>query len=149
MIDPRGPRFAAAVTTVVLAVVLLTGSAWLLAAQTAVFAAGAFAGLHRSPYGVVFRRFVRPRLTPPAELEASTPPRFAQGVGFAFGLVGTLALALGASTLGLVAAGLALAAAFLNAAFGFCLGCEMYLLGRRVLPSRPAVVAPVAEEASA
>jgi hypothetical protein len=151
MIDPRGPRFAAAVTTLVLAVVLLTGSAWLLAAQTAVFAVGAFAGLHRSPYGVVFRRFIRPRLAPPAELEASTPPRFAQGVGFAFGLVGTLALALGASTLGLVAAGLALAAAFLNAAFGFCLGCEMYLLGRRLLPLRPAVVAgsPVAEEASA
>ncbi len=149
MIDPRGPRFAAAVTTLVLAVVLLTGSVWLLAAQTAVFAVGAFAGLHRSPYGVAFRRFVRPRLAPPAELEASTPPRFAQGVGFAFGLVGTLALALGASTVGLVAAGLALAAAFLNAAFGFCLGCEMYLLGRRLLPARPAVVAPAVEEASA
>ncbi len=95
MIDPRGPRFAAALTTGVLAVVLLTGSAWLLAAQTVVFAIGAFAGLQHSPYGVLFKRFVRPRLAPPSELESSTPPRFAQGVGFTFGLVGTVALALG------------------------------------------------------
>ena len=153
MIDPRGQRFAAAVTTVVLAVVLLTGSAWLLAAQTVVFAVGAFAGLHRSPYGVLFRRLVRPRLGPPSELESEAPPRFAQGVGFAFGLVGTLALALGASTVGLVAVGMALAAAFLNAAFGFCLGCEMYLIGRRLLPSRAntqlTTRSPLAEEATA
>jgi len=131
VIDPRGQRFAAALTTVVLAAVLLTGSVWLLAAQTAVFAIGAFGGLQRSPYGVLFRRVVRPRLAPPSELESATPPRFAQGVGFAFGLLGTLALALGASTVGLIAVGLALAAAFLNAAFGFCLGCEIYLLARR------------------
>lgn len=139
MIDPRGPRFAAAVTTLVLATVLLTGSVWLLVAQTAVFAVGAFAGLHRSPYGVAFRRFVRPRLAPPTELESAAPPRFAQGVGFAFAVVGTAALALGATTVGLVAVGLALAAAFLNAAFGFCLGCEVYLLGRRLLPVRAAI----------
>ena len=150
MIDPRGPRFAAAVTTVVLAVVLLTGSVWLLAAQTVVFAIGAFAGLHRSPYGVLFRNYVRPRLTPPAELEAAAPPRFAQGVGFVFALVGTVALALDATTVGLVAVGLALAAAFLNAVFAFCLGCEMYLIGRRLLPSRAsAPAAPITEEASA
>jgi len=132
MIDPRGQRFAAGVTSVILAVVLLTSSAWLLAAQTVVFALGAFLGLRRSPYSWVYRRLVRPRIGPPAELEASAPPRFAQGVGFGFGLVGTVALVAGATTVGLVAAGLALAAAFLNAAFGFCLGCELYLFGRRL-----------------
>ena len=133
MVDPRGPRFAAGVTAVVLAVVLLTGSGWLLAAQAVVFALGAFVGLQYSPYSAVYRRVVRPRLGPPAELEASAPPRFAQGVGFGFALVGTIALALDATTAGLVAVGLALGAAFLNAAFGFCLGCEMYLVGRRAL----------------
>jgi hypothetical protein len=138
MIDPRGPRFVAAITTVVLAAVLLTGSVWLIAAQTVVFALGAFAGLKRNPYSVVYARLVRPRLAPPAELEASAPPRFAQGVGFAFGLVGTLALALDATTVGLIAVGLAFAAAFLNAAFGFCLGCEMYLIGRRIVRPRSA-----------
>ena len=136
MVDPRGLRFVAGVTTVVLAVVLLTGNVWLLAAQTVVFALGAFAGLQRHPYGVVFGRFVRPRLSPPSELEPSAPPRFAQGVGFAFALFGTVALALGATTAGLVAVGFALAAAFLNVAFGFCLGCETYLIARRVLRPR-------------
>src|SRR6266540_6176413 len=61
-VDPRGPRFGAAVTTLVLALVLLSGSGWLLAAQAAVFALGAFAGLQYSPYGLMFSRFVRPRL---------------------------------------------------------------------------------------
>ncbi len=153
MIDPRGPRFAAALTTVVLAIVLVTGNVWLLAAQTAVFAVGAFVGLQRTPYAAVYRGLVRPRLAPPTELEAAAPPRFAQGVGFGFGLIGTMALALGASTVGLVAVGLALAAAFLNAAFGFCLGCEMYLIGRRLTGTRSSRVvtatSPVAEEAAA
>ncbi|MEO8108039.1 MAG: DUF4395 domain-containing protein [Actinomycetes bacterium] len=153
VIDPRGPRFAAALTTVVLAIVLLTGNAWLLAAQTVVFALGAFAGLARSPYSAVYRRLVRPRLAPPTDLESAAPPRFAQGVGFGFGLIGTIALVLGASTVGLVAVGLALAAAFLNAAFGFCLGCEVYLIGRRLLGTRTTTVvptaAPINEEAAA
>ncbi|MEU2630514.1 DUF4395 family protein, partial [Kitasatospora sp. NPDC007106] len=52
-------------------------------------------------------------------------------VGLAFALVGTLGFLSGADWLGLAATGLALAAAFLNAAFGYCLGCEAYLLLRR------------------
>jgi hypothetical protein len=130
-IDPRGPRFAATLTSVVLAIALITGSGWLLAAQTVVFALGAFAGLGRSPYGWLYRAFVRPRLGPPSELEAAAPPRFAQGVGFGFALVGTLGYLTGATWLGIAATALALAAAFLNAAFGYCLGCELYLLFRR------------------
>ena len=134
-IDPRGPRFAAVLTTVVLAVVLLTGSALLLAVQALVFALGA-AG--RSPYGEVYRRLVRPRLGPPAELEDARPPQFAQVVGLAFAVVGVLGLVTGATTLGLVATAAALAAAFLNAAFGLCLGCELYLIFRRTTSSKGA-----------
>ena len=128
MIDPRGPRFAAWLTTFVLAAVLLTGSGWLLAAQAVVFALGA-AG--RSPYAWLFRTAVRPRLGPPVELEDARPPRFAQSVGLAFALVGVLGAVLGVDALFLAATGLALAAAFLNAAFGLCLGCEMYLFWKR------------------
>jgi hypothetical protein len=131
-IDPRGARFGAIITTVVLAIVLVTESAWLLAAQGAVFAVGAFFGLKASPYGLVYRALVRPRLGPPSELEAEAPPRFAQAVGLVFAVVGTIGFATGLTWLGLVATGMALAAAFLNAAFGFCLGCEIYLLARRV-----------------
>ncbi|MHC5904015.1 DUF4395 domain-containing protein [Streptomyces sp. S6] len=131
-IDARGPRFGAAVTTAVLAVVLITGSGRLLAWQTLVFALGAAGGVARSPYGWVFRTFVRPRLGPPSAFEAPEPPRFAQAVGLLFAGVGLAGFGLDAQWLGLTATGLALAAAFLNAAFGYCLGCELYLLARRV-----------------
>ncbi|MFF7331348.1 DUF4395 domain-containing protein [Streptomyces sp. NPDC090306] len=135
-IDVRGPRFGAAVTTVVLAVVLLTGSAWLLAWQTLAFALGAAGGVARSPYGLLFRTVVRPRLGPPTRFEAPEPPRFAQAVGLAFAVVGLVGLTAGPHWLGLAATGAALAAAFLNAAFDYCLGCETYLLVRRVTAGR-------------
>jgi Domain of unknown function (DUF4395) len=112
------------VTTLVLAVVLLTGSAWLLAAQAVVFALGS---RDRNPYGALFRRVVRPRLGPPADLEDPAPVRFAQTVGLAFALAGLLGAVAGLTPLFLAATAGALAAAFLNAAFGFCLGCQLYL----------------------
>ncbi|MET7746341.1 DUF4395 domain-containing protein [Streptomyces sp. NPDC005385] len=132
-IDVRGPRFGAVVTTVVLAATLITGSTWLLAWQTLAFALGASGGVTRSPYGWLFRRVVRPRLGPPAQFEAPEPPQFAQAVGLVFAVVGLIGFTAGPQWLGLAATGCALAAAFLNAAFGYCLGCEMYLLVRRVM----------------
>ena len=135
-VDPRGPRFGAAITSTVLAIVLLTTPSTLatalLSAQTLVFALGAFAGLQFHPYGWIFRKFVRPRIGAPAEMEDSAPLRFAQLVGFLFAVTGLVSLLTGASNLALIAIGFALAAAFLNAAFNICLGCEMYLLGKRL-----------------
>ena len=135
-IDVRGPRFAAWVTSAVLVVVLLTGSGVLLAVQAVVFAIGAFVGMRYAPYGVVFRTLLAPRLGPVREREPEAPLRFAQLVGFLFAVVGTAGYLLGAPTVGAVAAGFALVAALLNAAAGFCLGCEMYLLVRRAMPAR-------------
>ncbi len=135
-IDPRGPRFAATLTTLVLAVALLSTTTALtvalLAAQAVLFAIGAFAGIQNTPYGWAFRTLLRPRLGPPDELEDATPPRFAQAVGLGFAVVALAGFLTGATLLGAVATGAALAAAFLNAAFGFCLGCEVYLLGKRL-----------------
>lgn len=122
MIDPRGPRFAAWITTLVLAVVLLTGSAWLLTAQAVVFALGATG---HNPYALLWKRFLR--RTPPAELESAAPPRFAQLVGLVFAGIALVGFVTGLTALALIATGAALAAAFLNAAFGICLGCEIYL----------------------
>jgi hypothetical protein len=124
-IDPRGPRTAAALTTVVLAVSIVTRSAWVAGAQAVVFALGA-AGV--SPYQWIFRVLVRPRLTPPAEREAAAPTRFAQAVGLVFAAAGAIGFATGVDALGFLCTGFALGAAFLNAAFGLCLGCELYLL---------------------
>jgi Domain of unknown function (DUF4395) len=135
-VDVRGPRFGAWVTTVVLAVALLTASGWLVAAQAVVFAVGAFAGLRYAPYGVLFRTLVAPRLGPVREREPEAPPRFAQLVGLLFALVGAAGYLLGAPLVGAVATGLALVAALLNAATGFCLGCELYLTVRRAQTAR-------------
>jgi Domain of unknown function (DUF4395) len=145
-VDPRGQRFNAALTAIVLVVVLITGSGWLLAAQAVVFGIGAVFGLRYSPYGFIYRAFIRPRLGPPAELEAAAPPRFAQGVGLVFAIIGVIGYAAGLAPLGMAAAAAALAAAFLNAAFGFCLGCEMYLLIKRVRPGRQRMPAPESDK---
>jgi hypothetical protein len=134
-VDPRGPRFSAWITAVVLAVVLATEWWPLLAIQAVIFAIGAFVGLKYAPYSLIYKYLVAPRLPNAVEREDAGPLRFAQGVGFAFALVGTVAFALGGTTAGLIATAFALAAAFLNAAFGFCLGCETYLLLRRLTPS--------------
>jgi disulfide bond formation protein DsbB len=136
-IDPRGQQFAAAVTSVVLAIVLMLApspiAVGLLAIQTVLFAVGAGLGVQHTPHAWVFKALVRPRLGAPAELEDAAPPRFAQGVGLVFALVGLVSFLVGATLVGLVATGFALVAALLNAVFGFCLGCEMYLLLRRAV----------------
>lgn len=135
-VDPRGPRFGAVITSTILAVVLLTApstlATTLLVLQTFVFGLGAFAGLQFHPYGWLYRKFVRPRLGEPIELEDSAPLRFAQLVGFIFASVALTGILINVTTLTVVAAGFALGAAFLNAAFNICLGCEMFLLGKRI-----------------
>ena len=136
-VDVRGPRFGATITTIVLALALVTvGSTLglvLVAWQTVAFALGAFVGLKAQPYGVLFRAVIQPRLAPPSSFEAAAPPRFAQLVGFLFAAVALVSLLFGVPALATIALAFALAAAFLNAAFGFCLGCQMYLLGRRLV----------------
>lgn len=131
LIDARGPRFGAAITTAVLALALVTHSVVVIAFQLVVFAIGAFSGPAKTPYAFVYKKFVKPRLSGDVPTEDVRPPQFAQLVGFGFALVATVAGLLGATTLFSVAVSFCLAAAFLNAAFDFCLGCEIYLLATR------------------
>ena len=136
-IDARGPRFGAALTAVLLVVVLLLASRpaaalALLAFVAASFALGAARGVGGTWQGALFRRVVAPRLAPPSELEDPRPPRFAQLVGLVVTGVGVVLALLGVPAAVPVAAALALVAAFLNAVFGLCLGCELYLLGLRL-----------------
>lgn len=136
-VDVRGPRFVAWVTTAVLIVTLLVSTASvpvaavILGLQTVVFALGATLGPRRHPYGTVFAALIAPRQGPVTEREPVAPLKFAQLVGFVFAAVGTVGFALGAPLVGLIATGFALFAAFLNAAFGICLGCQIYPLVAR------------------
>ena len=127
-IDARGPRWSAVITTVVLAIALVTSSLWVIAFQAVVFAIGALRGPQFTPYALVFKKLIKPRLKSAATLEDVRPPQFAQTVGLGFALVAVIASVTGAGGLFTIAVAFALAAAFLNAAFNFCLGCEMYLL---------------------
>jgi Domain of unknown function (DUF4395) len=143
-VDVRGPRFTAWVTTVVIVATLVVsafgnaGAAVILALQAVVFAIGAWRGPRRHPYGLIFQRLVAPRLSPVTEREPVPPLKFAQFVGFIFAVAGVIGFAAGVPLLGLVATGFALVAAFLNAAFGICLGCQIYPLLARVRKSSTA-----------
>ncbi len=136
-VDVRGPRFAAWVTTVVIIAVLLSSAvspaaaAMILGVQAAVFAVGAWRGPRQHPYGLIFRALVAPHVGPATEKEPVPPLKFAQLVGFMFAVLGVVGFAAGVPLLGLIATGLALVAAFLNAAFGICLGCQIYPLVAR------------------
>lgn len=127
-VDPRGPRFAAVMTSLVLAVTVLTGWWPLLALQAALFASTVALGPGRGPWGVLFRAVVRPRLAPPTWWEDAAAPRFAQLVGLVVVSVGLVLAALGVPGAVTGAAAVALVAAGLNAVFGICLGCALYRL---------------------
>ncbi len=139
-IDPRGPRFGASITSVLLLIVVFLGldaatvdaAFYLLIAVTALFAIGAIFGLSRHPYGIIFRKFVRPRLAAPTELEDPRPPKFAQAVGLFVASVGIVLHLAGVEFGVAYAAGAAFIAAFLNAAFAYCLGCQIYLGLKRI-----------------
>ncbi|KGA15281.1 hypothetical protein GM50_17560 [freshwater metagenome] len=131
-IDARGPRFSALLTTVVLAIALVTGSVWVAVFQAVVFAIGATKGPQFTPYAFIYRSLIKPRLKSPLRTEDVRPPKFAQSIGLAFALVAIVGAATGTSVVFSVAVAAALAAAFLNAAFDFCLGCQIYLLLARV-----------------
>ncbi len=139
-VDVRGPRFVAWVTTVVLVATLLVATsstavaAVILGVQAVVFTVGAVLGPRRHPYGLVFATLIAPRLGPVTEREPVPPLKFAQLVGFLFAVIGVIGFAGGLSLLGLIATGFALVAAFLNAAFGICLGCQLYPLVARLRP---------------
>ena len=128
VIDARGPRFGAVITTAVLAIALATSNLWIVVAQATVFAIGAFRGPQFTPYASIFKNIVKPRLKSPVITEDVRPPQFAQSVGLLFALTAIAGSLTGITAIFVIALSFALAAAFLNAAFNFCLGCEVYLL---------------------
>ena len=128
LIDARGPRYSAALTSIVLSIALVTESSLIIGFQLAVFLTAVIFGLRRSIYGLIYRNLIQPRLSGPVPSEGEAAPRFAQLIGALFAFVALLGGVSGNSAVFFIATSLALGAAFLNAAFGFCLGCQFYLL---------------------
>ena len=128
LIDARGARYSAAITSFVLALALITESSYVIGFQFAVFLSAVLFGLRRSIYGFIYRNLIQPRLKGPVPSEDQRAPRFAQLIGALFAFVALLGGVTGNSAVFLIATSFALGAAFLNAAFGFCLGCQIYLI---------------------
>ena len=128
IIDARGPRFGAVITSGVLATALATNNVWVVVAQAIVFAIGAIKGPQFTPYAFIYKTLIKPRLKGEFVGEDVRPPQFAQSVGLLFALAAIGGVLFGINAIFSVAVAFALAAAFLNAAFNFCLGCEVYLL---------------------
>jgi len=128
LIDARGPRYTAALTTIVLSAAIITESNLIIGFQFVVFLSAVIFGLRRSIYGFLYRNLIQPKLKGPVPIEYESAPRFAQLIGALFALTALIGGLTGNTTVFLIATGFALAAAFLNAAFGFCLGCQIYLL---------------------
>lgn len=127
-IDARGPRFSAMLTTIVLGSALVTSNIWIVVAQGIIFTIGAFKGPQFTPYAFIFKTLIKARLKSEFVSEDVRPPQFAQSVGLLFALAAIAGAVTGLNLLFTIAVSFALAAAFLNAAFNFCLGCEIYLL---------------------
>ena len=128
LIDARGPRYSAGITSVVLALALITESSYVIGFQFAVFLSAVLFGLRRSIYGFIYRNLIQPRLNGVVPSEDQRAPRFAQLIGALFAFIALLGGVSGTSAVFLIATSFALGAAFLNAAFGFCLGCQIYLI---------------------
>ena len=135
-IDARGARFSALITAILFSVALLTQSSALILWQAAVFAIGAFRGPQFTPYALIFRILVKPRLKSNPVFEDVRPPKFAQAVGLAFTIIALVGSVAGSAAVFSVAVAFALTAAFLNFAFNYCLGCQFYLLGVRIVSPR-------------
>ena len=140
-IDPRGPRFGASITAVLLLVDVFISIPLatapidteapgyvLLVVLSAIFLLGAVGGIQQSPYALFFAKFIRPRLKAPTFVESPAGPTFSQAVGFIVTITGVLLYLAGIPAAVPVAAAFAFVAAFLNSVFGYCLGCEIYLL---------------------
>ena len=132
LIDPRGPRFGAAITSALsltafgIALSINYFSAYPLIVLLALLFSWSVFSPKNHPYALTFKNLVRPRLATPRELEDARPPQFAQKVGLGFALLGLVGFWF-APVLVAVSAGFIFFAAFLNAFFNFCLGCQMYL----------------------
>ena len=128
MIDPRGHRFGAGSSAILLVGAFVTGLTWLVALVLLTIGVSAAFGLRFSVYGAIWRRIARALALPKVEPEHEYPPRFAQVLGSTALILALIAFALGATMVGWA---LTLAVAGLQtllATTGYCLGCRLYFL---------------------
>ena len=128
MIDPRGHRFGAGISAIILILATVTGTPWLVAVVLLSIGVSAAFGLRYSIYGVAWRRIVAVAGLGKVEPEHEYPPRFAQVLGSVALTLALIAFAVGATTIGWVFTLAVAALQTLLAVTGYCLGCRLYFL---------------------
>ena len=130
-VNEKAARVVAAGATAMALSVALLGWGWMLIPLTYGFIARVLTGPTLSPLGRFAVDLAAPRLGSP-RFTAGPPKRFAQGIGVVFSVSASLLWLAGAPTAARVVAGALATAAFLEAAFGFCLGCRIFALLMRI-----------------
>lgn len=126
-IDARGPRFNQGVLTLALLAGFVFDARWVIPAWGVVLLLSSLGGSDLGPFLRLYRDVIKPRLSPPTEIEDPRPPRFAATVGTVFLGAGTLALLAGVPGLAWGLALIVAALAALAAVTGICVGCEIYV----------------------
>jgi len=127
-IDPRGHRFGAGVSALLLIVAFVANQPWIVPLVLVSIGVSAAFGLRYSIYGAIWRRIVRIAHLGPAEPEHEYPPRFAQVLGSTALIVSLIAFGLGAAAFGWLFALAVAALQTLLAVTGYCLGGRLYFL---------------------
>jgi biotin transporter BioY len=134
-IDPRGQRFGAGVSAVLLVVAWLVGAPWLAALVGLDLAVSSALGVRFFLPGKAWPAVRSALHLGPTDLEHEYPPRFAQALGATFIGLAVIAFLLGQATLAWLLVGAVAGLQVLLAATGYCLGCRLYFL-RWWVPSR-------------
>jgi hypothetical protein len=130
-VNEKAARVVAAGATTMALMVAVLGWGWVLIPLTYGFVARVLTGPTLSPLGRFATRVVAPRLGPSKDTPGP-PKRFAQGIGVVFSATASVLWLGGLPGAARAVAGMLAAAAFLEAAFGFCLGCRIFALLMRL-----------------
>jgi uncharacterized protein DUF4395 len=133
-IDPRGMRFGAGISAILLIAGFFTDARWIVPVVLLSLGVSAAFGMRYSIYGIAWKRIVPLLKLGKAEPEHEYPPRFAQTLGSIALTLSLLAFVVGLTGLGWLFALAVAALQSLLAVTGYCLGCRLYFL-RWWLPS--------------
>lgn len=135
-VDPNVPRAKAVFHAVLPAIGFLLGGiygATIIASTGLAMAASVIGGPRYSLIGHIYRKLVRPAFKIPSGIpEAAAPHRFAEAVGAAFLITSGALYFAGITPAAGALALIVVALATLNAAAGICVGCQMYVMFKRV-----------------
>jgi hypothetical protein len=127
-VDPRGQRFGAGVSAIVLIASFVLGLPWLAVLVGVTLGVSAAFGTRLFLPGRLWPVIRRTFRVGPTALEHEYPPRFAQALGATFIGLGAVAFVAGATVVGWLLVGTVAGLQVLLAATGICVGCRLYVL---------------------